>query len=313
MRKLLRVRYGEKQWERYSPPAGTLLFLQGNYVRVRRGGWTSPSPLHQTVGKWGFMQISQHFGSDQESLTSMQATSPAGRRQPGAGNNSYSHTDITEPHTPLTRLGDGKAPENKRWSFQPRFVPIPTPQMATGQGRASYILNSLKDILFCLEILYHVHNTDKLHLVCSPQITYFKVNTSKLPNAVIIVQTWGFFQEKNIWQVLWWSAVCVSLGRPVSNDSTKHSSRCCREGILWMWLTSIIRTSVEEITLNTVVASSSQSKALRAKPEASWRKKKFCLKIAGSAPAWSCSLQACLSDFTFTQLDPTTAWASSLR
>ena len=144
------------------------------------------------------MQISQHFGSDQESLTSMQATSPAGRRQPGAGNNSYSHTDITEPHTPLTRLGDGKAPENKRWSFQPRFVPIPTPQMATGQGRASYILNSLKDILFCLEILYHVHNTDKLHLVCSPQITYFKVNTSKLPNAVIIVQTWGFFQEKNI-------------------------------------------------------------------------------------------------------------------
>ena len=60
-------------------------FFQGNYVRVRRGGWTSPSLLPLTVGKWGFMQISQYFGSDQESLTSMQATSPAGHRQPGAG------------------------------------------------------------------------------------------------------------------------------------------------------------------------------------------------------------------------------------
>ena len=52
-----------------------------------------------------------------------------------------------------------------------------------------------------------------------------------------------------------------------------------------MWLTSIIRTSVEEITLNTAVASSSQSKTLRAKPEASWKKKKFCLKTAGTASA----------------------------
>ena len=57
--------------------------------------------------------ISQHFGSDQESLTRMQATNPAGRRQPGAGNNSHSDTDITEPHTLLTRLGDGKAPEHR--------------------------------------------------------------------------------------------------------------------------------------------------------------------------------------------------------
>ena len=68
--------------------------------------------------------------------------------------------------------------------------------MATGQGRASYILNSLKDILFSLEVLYHVHNTDKLHLFCSPQITYFKANTSELPNAILIVQIWGFFPEK---------------------------------------------------------------------------------------------------------------------
>ena len=68
--------------------------------------------------------------------------------------------------------------------------------MATGQGRASYILNSLKDILFSLEVLYYVHNTNKLHLFCSPQITYFKANTSELPNAVIIVQIWDFSKKK---------------------------------------------------------------------------------------------------------------------
>ena len=125
MRKLLRVRPGERQRERHSPPAGTLLFLQGNYVRVRRGGWTSPSLLPLTVGKWDFMQISQHFGSDQESLTSMQATNPAGRRQPGAGNNSHSHTDVTEPHTPLNRMGDGKAPENRDGPFSPGLCQAP--------------------------------------------------------------------------------------------------------------------------------------------------------------------------------------------
>ena len=58
--------------------------------------------IPSAVGKWGFMWTSQPFGSEQESLTSMQATNPAGRRQPGAGNNSHSHTDITEPSHPLT-------------------------------------------------------------------------------------------------------------------------------------------------------------------------------------------------------------------
>lgn len=81
----------------------------GNYGRVRRGGWTSPSPFPLTVGKWSFMQISQHFGSDQESLTSMKATSPAGRGQPGAGNKSHLHTLTSLSLTPCSSMGDGKA------------------------------------------------------------------------------------------------------------------------------------------------------------------------------------------------------------
>ena len=74
---------------------------------------------------------------------------------------------------------------------------------------------------------------------------------------------------------------CVSLARPVSSDSTKHSSRCCCEGVLWVWFTSIIRKEVEENTLNTVVASSSQMTILRAKPEVLWKMKKSSLKTEG--------------------------------
>ena len=120
--------------------------------------------------------------------------------------------------------------------------------------------------------------------LCSRNIMYVNANPSGLQKAVITVQMLGFFKAKSLTGTVMVSSG-VSLAGPVSSDSTKHLSRCCREGILWMWFTSIIRTSVEEITLNTVVASFSQSKALRAKPEASWRRKKFCFKTAGSAPA----------------------------
>ena len=86
------------------------------YFFFRETMWESEEEAEQAptipsaMGKWGFI-TSQPFGSDQESLTSTQATNPAGRRKPGAGNDSHSDTDITEPHTLLTRLGDGKAPE----------------------------------------------------------------------------------------------------------------------------------------------------------------------------------------------------------
>ena len=42
------------------------------------------------------------------------------------------------------------------------------------------------------------YNTNKLHLFCFPQITYFKANPSELQNAPIIGQMLGFFQEKKL-------------------------------------------------------------------------------------------------------------------
>ena len=38
--------YGERPQGDHTPAAGTFIFLQGTYVRVRRGGWSSPiSPM----------------------------------------------------------------------------------------------------------------------------------------------------------------------------------------------------------------------------------------------------------------------------
>ena len=100
----------------------------------------------------------------------MQATSPAGRRQPGAGNNSHSHTDITEPYTLLTRMRDRKPPEH-RGSFRLRSVPSPTPHMTTSQGRACYILKSLNDIPFSPEDfaqhIWHMSMETQVDLKCS--------------------------------------------------------------------------------------------------------------------------------------------------
>ena len=88
---------------------------------LKRGTWgeTTTRWSHSTLKKFTFSlrklldghkwrlnkphpgPISQHFGSDQESLTRMQATSPAGCRQPGTGNSNHLHTDITEPSHPV--------------------------------------------------------------------------------------------------------------------------------------------------------------------------------------------------------------------
>jgi len=41
-----------KRWQQdYTPPAGTFIFLQGNYMRVRRGGWTCPIPPPAAAAK----------------------------------------------------------------------------------------------------------------------------------------------------------------------------------------------------------------------------------------------------------------------
>ena len=68
---------------------------------------------------------------------------------------------------------------------------------------------------------------------CSPNIMYFNVYPSGLQKAVITVQMLGFCKAKSLTGTVMVSSG-VSLAGPVSSDSTKHPSRCCHEGILWM-------------------------------------------------------------------------------
>ena len=150
----------------------------------------------------------------------MQATNPAGRRQPGAGNNTHSHTDITEPHTPLTRLG------TKRLQNMEMVLPA---QVCT----KSHTPDDHRSGEGILQVNIFKRNPLFPRRLCFPNIMYFNVNPSGLQKAVITVQMLGFFKAK-AWQVQLWSILGVSLTGPVSSDSTKHPSRCYHEGILWM-------------------------------------------------------------------------------
>ena len=69
--------------------------------------------------------------------------------------------------------------------------------------------------------------------LCSPNIMYINANPSGLQKAVITVQMLGFCKAKSLTGTVMVSSG-VSLAGPVSSDSTKHPSRCCHEGILWM-------------------------------------------------------------------------------
>ena len=158
----------------------------------------------------------------------MQATNPAGCRQPGAGNSSHSHTDITKPHTPLTSLGTERLQSMETVLLTQVCTKPHTPNdHRSGEG--------------ILQVNIFKRNPLFPRRLCSPNIMYFNVNSSGLQEAVITVQMLGFFKAKSLTGTVMVSSG-VSLAGPVSSDSTKHSSRCCCEGSLWMWFTSIIRS-----------------------------------------------------------------------
>ena len=100
----------ERQWEHHSPPAGTLLFF-------RETMWGSEEEAEQAppFSPWLWeSEVSCRFHS---TLGQIRNHSPVCKPPvlQGVGNleqeTSHSHTDVTEPHTRLTRMGDGKAPE----------------------------------------------------------------------------------------------------------------------------------------------------------------------------------------------------------
>ena len=127
----------------------------------------------------------QHFQSDQESLTSLKATNPAGHRQPGAGNSSHSHTDITEPHTPLTRKGDRKAPKHGDGPSSSGLHQAPCPDDHRS-GESMLQFNMFK------------RNPLFPRRLCSPNIMYVNANSSGLQKASNNRINAGIFRSKKL-------------------------------------------------------------------------------------------------------------------
>ena len=158
MRKLLRVTHGERPWEGHTPPAGSLLFLQRNYMRVRRGDWTSPISPPDSVGKWGSCRSQGTLGQIRNHSP---VCKPPILQDIG---NLEQETTVTQTltllslHTCANWDGEWEGSRTRRRSFQLGSAPSPTSQMTTGQRTACYILICLKHIVFSLEsIMYMWH------------------------------------------------------------------------------------------------------------------------------------------------------------
>ena len=134
--------------------------------------------------------ISQHFGSDQESLTRMQATSPAGCRQPGTGNSNHSHTDITEPSNHRSLAWGIERLQNTETVLPAQVCTKPhTPDdHRSEEGILHFKL--FKRYSFFPGSSLHVHNTDKLHLFCCPHLHY---------DYCILQFTCVFFEIRYLW------------------------------------------------------------------------------------------------------------------
>ena len=60
--------HGERPQGDHTLPTGTFIFIQGNYVRVRRGGWTCPISPPDSVGKWALCRFHSTLGQSRNHL-----------------------------------------------------------------------------------------------------------------------------------------------------------------------------------------------------------------------------------------------------
>ena len=176
VRKLLRAKYGES----CTPPTRTLLLFQRNCEGQKR----RLNKFHLSPLLW-------------ESETSCKFHRPLGQTRNHSPvckppilqdiGNLEQETTVTRtltllsPHTPLTRMGTGKAPERGDGHSSSHLHQVP--QMTRGQGRACYILKSLKHILFLRISLSCTYNTRKPCLFCSQN--YFQCKSKWTANCKI--------------------------------------------------------------------------------------------------------------------------------
>ena len=139
------------------PPAGPLHFLQGNYVRVRRGGWTSPPSPPDSGGKWGSCRF--HSTVVRPGITH-QYESHQSCRTWATWSRKHSHSDrhhwVLTPHS----LGWGVERLQNTETVLPAQVcakPHTPDDHRSGEGMLHFNI-SKRHCLF-LESLCHVHTT----------------------------------------------------------------------------------------------------------------------------------------------------------
>ena len=123
----------------------------------------------------------QHFGSDQESLTSLKATNPAGHRQPGSRKQQSLTHWCYWTLTPCS-LGWGTERLQNMETVLPAQVCAKshTPDdHRTGEGMLHFNI-SKRHCSFPRSSLSCTHNTSKAHLFSSPQKMLFNANPDEL-------------------------------------------------------------------------------------------------------------------------------------
>ena len=164
------------------------LHQQKVYFFFRETTWGSeevtkqaPAPPTDSVGKWGWCRFHSTLG---QTRNHSPVCKPPILQDIG---NLEQETTVTRtltllsPHTPLTRMGTGKAPERGDGHSSSHLHQVP--QMTRGQGRACYILKSLKHILFLRISLSCTYNTRKPCLFCSQN--YFQCKSKWTANCKI--------------------------------------------------------------------------------------------------------------------------------
>ena len=133
-------------------------------LSVRRGGWTSPISPPDSVGKWGSCRYHSTLGQTRNH--SPVCTPPVLQGVGDLEQETVTQKLTSLSHTPAHRMGEGKAPGHGG-ILPAQVCAKPHTPMTTAQGRACYILKSLKHIIFLRISLLCTYNARKPGLFCS--------------------------------------------------------------------------------------------------------------------------------------------------
>ena len=177
--------HGERPQRDHTPPAGTFIFLQGNYIRVRSGGWTCPISPPDSVGKGALCRFHSTLGQTRNHSPECK---PPILQDIG---NLEQETTVTHTLTSLSLTpyspgwGMGRLQNMEMVLLAQVSVKPHTPDdYRSGEG--------------ILQVNIFKRNPLFPRWLCSPNIMYIDANSSGLQKAVITVQMFRFFSKQKL-------------------------------------------------------------------------------------------------------------------